>query len=231
MNNTLKALNKLVGRGGFEPPTNWLKVIGSEDVFSNIHQRLKSISALFEPIIFGGIRTLSINKLQNVLSAVALLICCQAFAGTDDFGSRSEIDGMAPEMSVTTTPPPDFKPTSNSQACQYKTHCSFSEWHDDWRTADTVREAIFAGMVYIDVRQTLEDLDNPDHEESNPVLGKHPSRKRVIYYSVGGVILHSGVMWLLPNDMRSASQYVSIGLEAMTIRNNYRLGIRIGKNF
>lgn len=127
---------------------------------------------------------------------------------------------------------------SRSSNCQYRTDCTFDDWHDPWTKADTARQAAFLTLLYIDARQTLEmqrnnwtDSDGTKYHESNRILGEHPSRSRIINYNLAVAALHTGLAYLAPAPVRHAMQYVGIFVEAESVNHNYRAGIRIGTSF
>ena len=98
---------------------------------------------------------------------------------------------------------------------------------DSWTTADNAREAVYLALVAVDWGQTLDLRHRADLQESNPVLGLHPSRSRVNSYFLANALLHPVIAHYLPGPWRAAFQYVSLGVEVGAVSNNARLGIRI----
>lgn len=107
---------------------------------------------------------------------------------------------------------------------------------DEWRTSDTVREGIGLSLLAVDWGQTRTIARNPQlYYEQNRFLGDHPSVAAVDKYFIGMMVLHPIVSVLLPTDAhigsmhfdpRAAWQYVTIGIEAGAVANNYSIGIR-----
>lgn len=98
----------------------------------------------------------------------------------------------------------------------------------DWSTEDTARQSIVLLLLEVDRRQTIEAMKYPGrYRELNTILGEYPSDKRInTHFFVSGV-LHTAISYALPPDWRKGWQYITIGLEAGTIHNNYNVGIRI----
>lgn len=97
----------------------------------------------------------------------------------------------------------------------------------DWASGDTNREILFQTLWAVDWAQTRTIVKSPEFYETNPYLGKYPSRKKVDRYFLTGALLHYGVSRTLSPKYRKAFQYFSIGYEANTIYRNYRLGINV----
>lgn len=101
---------------------------------------------------------------------------------------------------------------------------SLAEWSD----GDTFREANYMAFHIADWGQTRNIANNPDkYHERNPLLGKHPSIKRVDTHFVVGALVHIGVAYILPRTTREAFQYVTTGFEAAVVFNNNRVGLRV----
>lgn len=111
---------------------------------------------------------------------------------------------------------------------------------DHWTKADTYRELVGQGLILVDWGQTL-DISrscNSDGEfyEKNSILGRCPSRGEVNRYFAASMLIHGGISYLLPTkgkllgnevNPRALWQYVTIGYQANTVYNNYRIGVRI----
>lgn len=100
-----------------------------------------------------------------------------------------------------------------------------------WRTSDTVREAVVLGVSAVDWSQTLgieEANERGLHlHEMNPILGRHPSRGQINRYFAASLLAHVVVARLLPQRMREAFQYLSIGFELEVTAHNAKMGCRI----
>jgi hypothetical protein len=97
---------------------------------------------------------------------------------------------------------------------------------DDWTTADTQRELVFAALMVADVAQTHDIARHPNMEEANPILGKHPSNAKINVYFAASMVSQYLIAQALPEDYRHAWQYAGIGFEFAIVQNNYKLGIR-----
>jgi len=106
----------------------------------------------------------------------------------------------------------------------------------EWTTADTAREVTYLGLHVADWGQTLDIAENDDFYETNPVLGKQPSRGEVNRYFALTGLTHVAISAVLPNEAtfmshdwnpRASWQYVSIAVEGSTVYRNYKIGIRI----
>lgn len=80
----------------------------------------------------------------------------------------------------------------------------------------------------IDMLQTFEIVDNPAYYETNPILGKHPSKEQVLGYFVLRGIGHYHVTKIIPEKYRGVWHTFSIVANLDTIQNNHSIGIRIG---
>jgi hypothetical protein len=97
---------------------------------------------------------------------------------------------------------------------------------DDWTTADTQRELVFAALMVADVAQTHDIARHANMEEINPILGKHPSNARINTYFAASMAAQYLIAQALPAEYRHAWQYAGIGFELGFIQSNYKLGIR-----
>lgn len=97
---------------------------------------------------------------------------------------------------------------------------------DEWTRADTYREVAYLALHCADWSQTLTIADNPQKwNETNPILGSHPSRGDVNTYFIATGLLHPVISYVLPRPWREVWQYGTIGLEVVVVGNNARIGI------
>ena len=110
-------------------------------------------------------------------------------------------------------------------------------WFDKWTTEDTILQAGFIGLMIIDWGQTNWISDHPViieyygemnslkrkiyHEESNLILGKHPSKKKIATYFSSCIIGHTAISYILPKLYRNLWQCVGIGIEIHATADNY----------
>ena len=83
-------------------------------------------------------------------------------------------------------------------------------------------------LLAIDWRQTITIAKNPDKwHETNPILGLHPSSKRVnVYFVICFALVALGV-YVLPELWVTVGLTVLIVVEVWAVVNNFRLGIGI----
>lgn len=96
---------------------------------------------------------------------------------------------------------------------------------DPWSHGDVTRETVYQVLAVVDWGQTLDIENHPGMSESNPILGRHPSRARINSYFLTAGILHAVAVHYLPAPWRPAFQAVSIGIEVDAVAHNARLGI------
>ena len=92
---------------------------------------------------------------------------------------------------------------------------------------EIAKEVIIAGLSILDASQTMQIKNLPHLEEKNPILGKHPSDKKIIAYFTTALLLHVGAVYLLPPAYRSYLQDGTIALEVVVIGRNKSLGMDI----
>jgi len=96
----------------------------------------------------------------------------------------------------------------------------------DWSRSDSAREAVVMGALYVDWAQTREIQAHPERwEEMNGMIGHQPGQ--VNRYFLASALCHAGIAYLLPERERKVWQYVTIGLEAGCIGNNYSISVRV----
>lgn len=101
---------------------------------------------------------------------------------------------------------------------------------DEWRQADSYREAGFQVLNIIDWGQTRHIAKHPEsfhEEESAWLIGDHPSTADVDRLMVVTSVLHSVISYCLPHEWRTAFQYVSIGSKLNAVVNNASIGIKV----
>jgi len=104
---------------------------------------------------------------------------------------------------------------------------SSSCFADEWTAQDSNREYAYLALHTADWLQTRQISKHPERwEESNLILGKHPSTGKVdAYFAIAG-LAHYEVAKLLPTEWRKAFQYLSIGVEAGYVAHNLSFGVR-----
>ena len=109
----------------------------------------------------------------------------------------------------------------------------------EWKPPEVALQAIVTGLIVVDWGQTRTIAKNPQlFEETNKILGKHPSIARVDNYMAGALAGHLLVSHYLPAVMsrlgaseafsrssRRIWQVAWIGVQANVVRKNYRIGL------
>lgn len=101
---------------------------------------------------------------------------------------------------------------------------------DEWRETDTYREVTFQILNIIDWGQTRYVAKHPEQyqeSESAWLIGQHPSTTDVDRLMVMSAILHPIISNYLPQDWRTAFQYVTIGDKLNATIGNASIGIKI----
>jgi len=111
--------------------------------------------------------------------------------------------------------------------CIFATSLQANEWRDE----DNDREIVYMAFHAIDWAQTIQIAANPvKYHEQNPIMGRQPNTAQVNTYFAITAAAHVAISYVLPNDWRTAWQYITIGVEVEAIRNNLSLGIKIPLN-
>ena len=91
---------------------------------------------------------------------------------------------------------------------------------------EIVAQAVFTCLCLIDWSQTIEIAQHPEsNNESNPILGHHPSIRRVNALIPLGIASHALITWSMPKEWRKWWQYTWIGIELQAVHVNWRSGI------
>jgi len=100
---------------------------------------------------------------------------------------------------------------------------------EEWRTEDTVRQAVISTLLVADWAQTRDiaaKCDEGLYYETNPFLGKCPSDAEVSRYMLTHLVTNYLVARVLPQKYRSAFQYVYIGYEGEAVYHNKVIGLK-----
>lgn len=98
----------------------------------------------------------------------------------------------------------------------------------NWSDDDTKWQAAYLALHVADWGQTRDIAARPGrYTEMNPMLGDHPSRKRVDSHFVVTAIMHTAVSYVLPPDWRRLWQHISVGVGVGTVVQNARIGLQI----
>jgi len=114
-----------------------------------------------------------------------------------------------------------------SGACLLTT-LSFGCIHTDpWTKQDKILEGMYLTLHTMDWMQTRH-ADWDRFYETNPILGRSPSKAKTDLYFLMTGVLHPVVTHLLPEEWRAWWQGITIGVEAVTVGNNFSIGMTMG---
>jgi len=112
---------------------------------------------------------------------------------------------------------------------------AFAYTPDPWAVEDTILQGTFLGVMFVDCWQTYDFLykDNRIDEdstycESNPILGKYPSKQKVFTCWALAAVGHTTISYLLPKPIRNIWQGCWIAIEGDAVHHNYCSGVRVG---
>ncbi len=97
---------------------------------------------------------------------------------------------------------------------------------DEWTSVDTALEASLFVLAAADYGQTRHFLDHGTAYETNPLLGTHPSRGKLLAFGATGLVLHAAIARVLPTRFRRPWQYLALGVETYCVVGNaYDVGV------
>jgi len=112
----------------------------------------------------------------------------------------------------------------------------FPLFANDWRWYNTILEGAFVVECWIDYQQTMHMAEYNWHQtrspefgyyrETNPILGRNPSRAKVLTFGLTCIVLHSAIAYYLPTPYREIWQCVIIGAEGANIDRNRKIGLQ-----
>lgn len=95
----------------------------------------------------------------------------------------------------------------------------------DWSEGDSIRQKIVLTTFYVDYLQTKDIKNHPGMYETNPILGAHPSNRRIGGYFVLAAASHSYIAYNLRPEWRRPFQYATIALQVAVILHNKKIGL------
>jgi protein tyrosine phosphatase len=98
-----------------------------------------------------------------------------------------------------------------------------------WTWEDTALEGTLYILSWMDMAQTLQMSRRYDegYYEMNPLLGKHPSRAKIIGANVVGLSLHTYIATQMPKPHRTIWQGFWIGVEGDCVNHNLKAGLKL----
>jgi len=88
-------------------------------------------------------------------------------------------------------------------------------------------EAGFDAACIADYEQSAQIAAHPGMYETNPMLGRHPSRARLRNYFFGVVAVHLAITRILGERARGIWQGATLFIEAGQVARNARLGLKV----
>jgi len=98
---------------------------------------------------------------------------------------------------------------------------------DPWTKTDKILEGTYLTLHCADWLQTR-SADWNEFYETNPILGRAPSKGKVDLYFLTTGILHPVITHFIPQEYRVYWQSITIGIEAGAVGNNFHIGMGIG---
>ena len=97
---------------------------------------------------------------------------------------------------------------------------------------DTQRQVAVTALLVMDWGQTLDMTDQygeyeGEYAESNPLLGRYPSRGRINTYFVSVIVGHYLIGRMMSANYRKGWQWGAIVLQGYTVSHNFRAGLHI----
>ena len=98
----------------------------------------------------------------------------------------------------------------------------------DWSREDIYRQAAFTTLLAIDCAQTRYEISHPGRtREGNTLIGPYPSKGKINNICLATGLGHFGISYVLPQKIRNDWQWATIIIEAVVVRDNYRIGARM----
>ena len=107
----------------------------------------------------------------------------------------------------------------------------------DWKKTDKILFGTYVGLNVIDVGQTFDLINcqqtNPNcrYEERNPLIGKSPSKEKVILYKT----LTTGLVYYALEKSSSEERTIALliinGIMLGTVANNHNIGLSFTLRF
>ena len=107
----------------------------------------------------------------------------------------------------------------------------------DWKKTDKILFGTYVGLNVIDVGQTFDLINcqqtNPNcrYEEKNPIMGKSPSKEKLILYKTLGTGIVYYALEKTPDKNRTATLLIINGIMLGTVLNNHNIGLSFTLRF
>ena len=99
---------------------------------------------------------------------------------------------------------------------------------DEWTPEQRYMGAALAAITVVDWAQTRYIADSRGRfYETNPLIGKYPSMRRVDTYFAASLLLGALVLDSLPTEYRDTALKAGLVLEVLVVSNNARIGVGV----
>lgn len=99
---------------------------------------------------------------------------------------------------------------------------------DEWTPEQRYMGAALAAVAAVDWAQTRYIADSGGRfYETNPIIGKYPSMRRVDTYFAASMLLGAVVLDALPTEYRDTALKAGLVLEVLVVSNNARIGVGV----
>ena len=99
---------------------------------------------------------------------------------------------------------------------------------DVWDKQDKILFALSTASMAVDWRQTKVIAENPTQfQETNPLLGKHPSASDVDVYFAAAFVGTTVIAHILPSKYRKVWLLGLMTVSVVCIANNIRIGVGV----
>lgn len=106
--------------------------------------------------------------------------------------------------------------------------CTTQARADEWTPEQRYMGAALAAVTVVDWAQTRYIADsNGRFYETNPVLGRYPSMRRVDTYFAASMLVGAIVLDALPTEYRDTALKAGLVLEVLVVSNNARIGVGV----
>lgn len=106
--------------------------------------------------------------------------------------------------------------------------CSATATAGEWTEDQRRMGAALAAVAVVDWAQTRYIADSGGKfYETNPIIGKYPSMRRVDTYFAASLLLGAAVLDALPTEYRDTALKAGLVLELLVVSNNARIGVGV----
>lgn len=96
----------------------------------------------------------------------------------------------------------------------------------DWNQDNSLLQKAITIFIIADWIQTRNIVEDPALEEANPILGANPSLEEVDRYFAICLIGNTLISYLLPQNLRTRWQVLSLRFQIETVNHNFNMGVK-----